>query len=75
MACELSVVIPVYNEAETLPALLDRLPKVLNTLTSSYEIIFVDDGSRDPSVSILEKYRAGDSRAEDGAIFLISPVC
>lgn len=64
MPCELSIVIPVYNEAETLPALMDRLTKVLNGITSSYEIIFVDDGSTDDSMSILEQYRAKDSRVK-----------
>ena len=49
----ISVVIPVYNEEEVLPALFDRLYKVLDALGEPYEIIFVDDGSRDRSAQLL----------------------
>jgi undecaprenyl-phosphate 4-deoxy-4-formamido-L-arabinose transferase len=52
---ELSVVIPVYNEEEVLPALFARLYPALDALGRSYEIIFVDDGSRDRSVAILRE--------------------
>jgi undecaprenyl-phosphate 4-deoxy-4-formamido-L-arabinose transferase len=49
----LSVVIPVYNEEETLPALFDRLYPALDALNRSYEVIFINDGSRDRSAGIL----------------------
>ena len=49
----LSVVIPVYNEAANLEALHARLGPVLDRLGRSYEVIFVDDGSRDRSLEIL----------------------
>ena len=45
----LSVVIPVYNGAATLPALIDRLVRVASTAAPAYEIILVNDGSRDNS--------------------------
>jgi len=47
------VVIPVYNEQENLPALLPRLLPVLDRVGRPYEVLFVDDGSRDASLSIL----------------------
>ncbi len=50
---ELSVVIPVYNEEDGLDALFDRLYPALDALTIGYEIIFVNDGSRDRSAAIL----------------------
>jgi undecaprenyl-phosphate 4-deoxy-4-formamido-L-arabinose transferase len=50
---EVSVVIPVYNEEEVLPALFERLYPVLDALGESYEIIFVNDGSTDRSVPLL----------------------
>ncbi len=53
MKPELSVVIPVYNEEAGLSQLFNRLYPALNALNLSYEIIFVNDGSRDNSVSIL----------------------
>jgi dolichol-phosphate mannosyltransferase len=46
---ELSVVIPVFDEAEVLTALYERLKPVLDRLECVYELLFVDDGSRDAS--------------------------
>ncbi len=51
---ELSVVIPVYNEADGLPALFARLYPALDALRIPYEIIFVNDGSRDTSAAMLK---------------------
>ena len=50
---EISVVIPVYNEEASLAALFARLYPALDALGRSYEIIFVNDGSRDSSAAIL----------------------
>jgi undecaprenyl-phosphate 4-deoxy-4-formamido-L-arabinose transferase len=55
----LSVVIPVYNEQESLPSLLPRLLPVLDSLGRSYEVLFVDDGSRDRSLEILKSFVQG----------------
>jgi len=55
---ELSVVIPVYNEEENIPILIRELEETLNHLGKIYEIIMVDDGSRDKSLErILEARR------------------
>jgi undecaprenyl-phosphate 4-deoxy-4-formamido-L-arabinose transferase len=50
---EISIVIPVYNEEVVLPALFARLYTALDALQRSYEIIFVNDGSRDRSAGLL----------------------
>ena len=50
-----SVVIPVYNEEAGLPALFARLYPALDALGTSYEAIFVDDGSRDRSAALLRE--------------------
>ncbi len=50
---QISVVIPVYNEEAVLQPLFDRLYRVLDGLQRSYEVVFVDDGSRDSSPSLL----------------------
>lgn len=52
---ELSVVIPVYNEEAALPALFARLYPALDKLGIRYEILFVNDGSRDRSVAVLRQ--------------------
>ena len=54
----LSVVIPVFNEEEVLPPLFQRLYVALDALDCSYQVIFVDDGSRDNTGSLLhEQYQ------------------
>jgi undecaprenyl-phosphate 4-deoxy-4-formamido-L-arabinose transferase len=52
---EISVVIPVYNEEASLPALYARLYPALDALNRSYEIIFVNDGSHDRSAALLRE--------------------
>ncbi len=49
----ISVVIPVYNEQECLPALFERLDRLQASSSERYEFIFVDDGSSDQSRSII----------------------
>ncbi len=53
MMPELSIIIPVYNEEEALPGLFARLYVALEALRTSYEIVFVNDGSRDASAALL----------------------
>jgi len=52
-ALEISIVIPVYNEQDGLAQLFDRLYPALDALGASYEVVFVNDGSRDRSAAIL----------------------
>ena len=52
---KLSVVIPVYNEEAVLPALFGRLYPALDALACPYEIVFVNDGSRDKSPALLRE--------------------
>ncbi len=54
-APKLTVVIPVYNEEATLAALFARLYPALDALHTAYEIIFINDGSRDKSAAILSQ--------------------
>ncbi|MBI5934911.1 MAG: glycosyltransferase family 2 protein [Chloroflexi bacterium] len=51
---ELSLVVPVYNEEQNLPLLFDAIAKSLEPLGRAWEVIFVDDGSRDGTVSVLQ---------------------
>ncbi|MFP4547627.1 MAG: glycosyltransferase [Fidelibacterota bacterium] len=63
---ELSIVIPVYNEEESLIILFDKIKSVLQEIGKSYEIIFIDDGSTDNSLTILESL----SRQNDNVVTL-----
>ncbi len=55
---DLSIVIPLFNEAESLPELSAWIEKVMNENKFSYEIIFVDDGSNDNSWNVIEELSA-----------------
>jgi dolichol-phosphate mannosyltransferase len=59
---ELSVVIPVYNEEENLPLLWPELRDVLEKLGLGFEVVFVDDGSRDRSAEVIRALGEGDAR-------------
>jgi len=51
---ELSLIIPVYNEEQNLPLLFDAIQQALKPVKESWEVIFVDDGSGDKSLEVLE---------------------
>jgi glycosyltransferase involved in cell wall biosynthesis len=51
---DLSLIIPVYNEAENLPILYDCIQETLQPIERIWEVIFVDDGSRDNSFDVLK---------------------
>lgn len=54
---DISVVVPLYNEAESLPELAAWIERVMSQNKFSYEVIFVDDGSTDNSWSVIEELR------------------
>ena len=58
----LSVIVPACNEAGALPVFHHRLTAVMAGLGESWELIIVDDGSRDATVAVAERLRAADSR-------------
>lgn len=58
----LSVVVPAYNEEEVLPEFHRRLMAVLSTLPATCEVVYVNDGSSDNTLTIMQKLRAEDHR-------------
>ncbi|MCF5678504.1 glycosyltransferase, partial [Pseudomonas syringae] len=60
-----SIVIPVYNEQQSLPELLRRTEAACAQLNHAFEIVLVDDGSRDDSAEILQQ-----AAARDGSPFI-----
>ena len=59
---KISVVVPVFNEAEGLPPLYATLCEALAALPGPAEVVFVDDGSRDRSADLLEEFALADPR-------------
>ncbi|MEM9163003.1 MAG: glycosyltransferase family 2 protein [Cyanobacteria bacterium P01_F01_bin.4] len=57
---QLSVVVPIYNEVESIPALVEQLTQALQGLGCPYEIICIDDGSKDGSVDLLKQIAQQD---------------
>jgi glycosyltransferase involved in cell wall biosynthesis len=65
---QVSVVIPVYNEVESVPHLLEEIAQVLRTEGLAYEIIAVDDGSKDGTTALLK--RLAQERSDLRAVLL-----
>ncbi len=61
---DISIVIPLYNEAESLPELYDWIKRVVDKNHFSYEIIFVSDGSTDNSWEIIESLKQKDENVK-----------
>lgn len=61
---DLSIVVPVFNEDSNIYLLYNRTVKALNPLAVDYELIFVNDGSKDNSLSILEQLSKEDARVK-----------
>jgi glycosyltransferase involved in cell wall biosynthesis len=60
---EYSLVIPVYNEVESLPGLWEEIDAVMEKLNAEYEVLFVDDGSDDGSTELLKEFAHSDKSA------------
>ena len=60
---DLSIVVPVYNEEESLPFLWAEISEVLEPTRLRYEVVFVDDGSQDRSAEVVRSLRERDRRA------------
>ncbi len=63
----LSVVVPCYNEEEAIPFFYEEMGKTMETFSEKYpdvtfELLFVDDGSRDRTLEVLKEYRKKDER-------------
>ena len=59
---DISVVVPLYNEEESLPELFAWIERVMNANGFSYEVIFVNDGSTDRSWQVIEQLQAQATR-------------
>ncbi|NVK62966.1 MAG: glycosyltransferase family 2 protein [Flavobacteriales bacterium] len=58
---DISVVVPLYNEVESLPELFEWIKRVMNENKFSFEVVFIDDGSKDGSWNVIEKLSSDHS--------------
>lgn len=60
---KISVIIPAYNEEESLPILKQRMEKLMNSMENyEFEILFINDGSKDNTINIIKEMREEDNR-------------
>ena len=59
---DISIIVPLYNEDESLPHLAEWIDRVMNEHHFDYEVIMVDDGSKDKSWQVIEKLHADNPR-------------
>jgi dolichol-phosphate mannosyltransferase len=59
---KISIVAPIYNEAENIPELYRRLSEVLDSTDEQWEIVMIDDGSTDGSTDLIREYHSRDPR-------------
>jgi polyisoprenyl-phosphate glycosyltransferase len=59
---ELSIVIPVMNEEQTIPELVHRMKTTITEITENFEMIFVNDGSKDATLAVIQQFANQDPR-------------
>ena len=58
---DISIIIPIYNEENNIHVLHERLTAVVSQMSNSYELIFINDGSRDNSLALVKALAANDN--------------
>lgn len=61
MKVEISIIIPIYNEEKNISPLYERVKKVISNISTSHELLFVNDGSADKSLQIIKELAKTDS--------------
>lgn len=65
---DISLIVPLYNEAESLPKLYEWIARVMKENKYSYEIIFVNDGSTDESWEVINQLKVESLKLKEGAV-------
>lgn len=61
---DISIVVPLFNEEESLPELFSWIKRVMNENNFSFEVVFIDDGSKDASWKVIEELNVQDSKVK-----------
>ena len=65
---DISIIVPLFNEAESLPHLYEWIARVMRENNFSYEVIFVNDGSTDDSWQVIRELSAVSIQHSEGAV-------
>ena len=65
---DISIIVPLFNEAESLPHLYEWIARVMKENKFSYELIFVNDGSSDNSWEVITQLKEESGKSKDGAV-------
>ena len=65
---DISIIVPLFNEEESLPKLYEWIVRVMKENRFSYEVIFVDDGSNDRSWEVITKLKDKSAKSKEGAV-------
>ena len=61
---KISIIIPCYNEQETIPYFYEEINKISKTIKKEFEFIFINDGSKDKTIEIIKKYAKKDNKVK-----------
>lgn len=64
MSKKISIIVPCYNEQEALPYFYEEITKVFSTMNYDYEVLFVNDGSKDNTLKLLVDYAENDTHVK-----------
>lgn len=64
MSKKISIIVPCYNEQEALPYFYEEITKVFSTMNYDYEVLFVNDGSKDNTLELLVDYAENDTHVK-----------
>lgn len=64
MSKKISIIVPCYNEQEALPYFYEEITKVFSTMNYDYEVLFVNDGSKDDTLKLLVEYAEKDAHVK-----------
>ncbi len=60
---KITIIVPAYNEEESLPFLYERIEKIMNSIENyEFELLFVNDGSKDKTIELIKEYKKEDER-------------
>ena len=61
---KISIIVPCFNEQEVLPLFLEKVTEVMKSMGHPYELLFIDDGSKDRTLGLLQEWAEQDEQVK-----------